>query len=172
MTQSPSNPDQSVPTPVPADQLLRQAKVRVSTVSRESMEFMAGPLPPPSALEEYNRVCPGCAERIIAMAEKEGVHRREMEKEIVGIQKADLNSERMERRRGQLLGFGVCLAAILGGVYLASTSPGIAGQIGGSLLGTSGLTSLILAFITGRSTPSRSKQAADQERKSAATKPE
>ena len=168
MTQSPSSPDQPAPTPVPSDQPLRQAKVRVSTVSRESMEIMTGPLPPPSALEEYNRVCPGCAERIIAMAEKEGDHRRKMEQEIVGIQKADLNLERMERRRGQLLGFGVCLAAILGGVYLASTSPGIAGQIGGSLLGTSGLTSLILAFITGRSTPSRSKQATDQERKSAA----
>jgi uncharacterized membrane protein len=104
------------------------------------------------------------------MAEKEGDHRRRMEQEIVGIQKADLNLERMERKRGQLLGFGVCLAAILGGVYLASTSPGVAGQIGGSVLGTSGLTSLILAFMTGRSASSRFKQAADQELKSGLVK--
>ena len=31
----------------------------------------SGPLPPPKILEDYDRVCPGAADRIIKMAEKE-----------------------------------------------------------------------------------------------------
>ena len=40
-----------------------------TNVSMVSQEF-SGPLPPPAVLDDYNRVVPSAAERIIAMAEK------------------------------------------------------------------------------------------------------
>src|SRR2546430_16686828 len=39
----------------------------------------SGPLPPPAALDEFNRIVPGAAERIFAQFEAEGAHRRELE---------------------------------------------------------------------------------------------
>ena len=40
----------------------------------------SGPLPPAEAFEHYERVCPGAADRIIAMAEQQASHRQELEK--------------------------------------------------------------------------------------------
>ena len=42
-------------------------------------EFNSGPLPVPSLLEEYDRIVPGGAERIFALAEEQTRHRLEME---------------------------------------------------------------------------------------------
>jgi uncharacterized membrane protein len=39
----------------------------------------SGPLPPPAALDEFNRIVPGGAERIFAQFEAEGTHRRQLE---------------------------------------------------------------------------------------------
>ena len=118
-------------------------------VAGSAVEF-SGPIPPPSVLQKYNDVCPGCAERILTMAEKEADHRRRMEEEVIAIQRDDMGMGRRERRQGQWLGFLLCLVALVGGVYAITQSPGIAGQIGGSILGASGLTSLVIALRTGR----------------------
>ncbi len=40
----------------------------------------SGPLPPAEAFERYERVCPGAADRIIAMAEQQASHRQELER--------------------------------------------------------------------------------------------
>lgn len=42
-----------------------------------------GPLPPAEAFEKYEAVCPGAANRIIRMAEKQAEHRQEIEKLVV-----------------------------------------------------------------------------------------
>jgi uncharacterized membrane protein len=42
-----------------------------------------GPLPPPSMLAEYEQTLPGCAERIVAMVEAEGNHRRDCELQVI-----------------------------------------------------------------------------------------
>ena len=39
----------------------------------------SGPLPPAEAFEHYEKVCPGAADRIIAMAERQARHRQELE---------------------------------------------------------------------------------------------
>lgn len=39
----------------------------------------SGPLPPPALYQEFEKVLPGSAERILAMAEKEQSHRHEWE---------------------------------------------------------------------------------------------
>lgn len=70
-----------------------------------------GPLPPPDMLEHYNNVVPGAAERILAMAEKNGDHRRALETYVI----------RAEHRRsmtGTLVGGVVALAIIICGTIV------------------------------------------------------
>ena len=43
----------------------------------------SGPLPPPEIMKAYNDILPGGAERILAMAENQAQHRRELEKIVV-----------------------------------------------------------------------------------------
>lgn len=58
-------------------------------------EQFSGPLPPPDVLERYNQIAPDAANRIIAMAEQETGHRRNMEQIIV-------SNEYREARMGQV----------------------------------------------------------------------
>lgn len=43
------------------------------------------PIPPPEAMAKYEELQPGFADRILAMAEKEGDHRREAESKIIRL---------------------------------------------------------------------------------------
>ena len=52
----------------------------VNVISQISQSF-SGPLPPPQVLASYDQILPGCAERIIKMAEEQGLHRRAIETE-------------------------------------------------------------------------------------------
>jgi uncharacterized membrane protein len=99
------------------------------------MEF-AGPLPPPAMLEQYNRVFPGCAERIIKMAEDQGRHRQ-------GLEQAVVQSKIANERRGQVFAFVIGLTGILGAVYLVAIGRSLAGF--GVFVGSLG--SLIGVFI-------------------------
>lgn len=64
------------PQPVPS---------RSSSIVKTSVQQFSGPLPPPEVLREFDQIIPGAAERILSMAEQEGVHRRELEKRIVRV---------------------------------------------------------------------------------------
>jgi uncharacterized membrane protein len=66
-----------------------------------------GPLPPPAALEQFERVIPGGAERILRMAEQEQAHR-------IGQENKGLTAEIDDSRRGQWLGGIVAFSAITG----------------------------------------------------------
>ena len=54
-----------------------------SRTSTLEIQQFAGPLPPPQVLQEYNRVIPGAAERLLVMAEEPAKHRRELERRVV-----------------------------------------------------------------------------------------
>jgi uncharacterized membrane protein len=43
-------------------------------------EVFSGPLPPPTLLDQYNKIVPGSAKTIIEMAEGQSKHRQELEK--------------------------------------------------------------------------------------------
>lgn len=62
---------------------LRDRKSMVVREERSVSHFHQGPLPPPYQLEEYDRVIPGSAERIISMAERQQQHRIEIEKAVI-----------------------------------------------------------------------------------------
>jgi uncharacterized membrane protein len=93
------------------------------------MRQWSGPLPQPEALERYNQIVPGAAERIIQMAETQHKHRLEIETNVV-------NSNIAAQKRGTILGFIVAMTAILGGVFLV--------YIGKE---ASGLASIVTALV-------------------------
>lgn len=84
-----------------------QARVQI----RQQFE---GPLPPPVALEGYERILPGAAERIMQMAERSLIHQQE-------ISKAALAAETRESRTGQWFAFIVALSALTTGAFAIFT---------------------------------------------------
>lgn len=102
-----------------------------------------GPLPAPETLREYDRICPGAADRIIKLAESEAAHRRDLEKSYMKLQAEDLKANRRQLRRGQYAGLAVALVGIAGGVWAMTHGA----QISGSILSGSTLVALVGAFL-------------------------
>lgn len=113
-----------------------------------------GPIPPPSLMREYEAIKPGLAERIVLMAEQEAEHRRAMERKVLDAQIDDARKYRRAELVGQACGLTIGIAAIVAAAYA-----GIHGaQITGSLIGTTGVTGLVTAFIVGRQMMMKQKQ--------------
>ena len=53
-----------------------------NSITAVRQEF-SGPLPPPNVLQEYDRIVPGAAERILVMAEQQSANRRELERCVI-----------------------------------------------------------------------------------------
>lgn len=109
-----------------------------STNLRQVSISRSAPLPHPSELEGYERILPGAAERILAMAESQSTHRQ-------GLEKKALSTE----SRNSLLGI---IAALVIGVVALS----IAGfciytghDTAGATLGGTTLGSLVGTFVYG-----------------------
>jgi uncharacterized membrane protein len=104
-----------------------------------------GPLPPPAALEQFERIIPGSAERILRMAEKEQDHR--VAQETDGLA-ADIEDTRRGQWFGGLVAFsaivGAVLNSVLGGPWQASVA----------LVGVP-ILSAVHAFIRGRESSSK-----------------
>jgi uncharacterized membrane protein len=102
-------------------------------------DHYSGPLPPPQMLEQYNKVVPNGAERIMAMAEKQLDHRHELESVVV-------NGRAGSERLGTHYAFILAILFGIGAVYLL--------KIGHSIAGVSVLIGEIVAlagvFIAGR----------------------
>lgn len=99
----------------------------------------SGPLPPPQHFEAYEKVCPGSASRILEIAENQQRHRTEIEKALV-------NANIKETKRGQWFGFAIAFTAIIGGFWLISIDKdamGIATVIGA-------IATLVGTYIYGR----------------------
>ena len=63
----------------------------------QTFEF-SGPLPPPQILQGYNQAFAGCAERIVAMTERQSAHRQAIERSVI-----DANCQ--AQTRGQYFAF-------------------------------------------------------------------
>lgn len=137
----PSEPRQSSEEP-PSPELGRAAaSPREISARREELlafrgELFVGPLPHPDLLAGYEDACPGAAERILVMAEKQGDHRRKLEEKIV-------DGRIIALKRGQVLAFTLALFVSGIGGYLLAQGQSLTGF--GSLL--LGLTSLISSTI-------------------------
>jgi uncharacterized membrane protein len=100
-------------------------------------------LPPPAVLAQYNEIVPGAAERILAMAEGQAQHRQQLEKSVI---ESDIKNSRLGLHYGLLIG----LVAVIGGSVCIVSGY----EVGGSIVGGTGLTGLVGVFVYG----SRQKQ--------------
>jgi len=97
-------------------------------------------------LDKYNQVFPGCAERIVAMAERQAEHRQ-------GLETAHLHGSLTSERIGQVLGFVLGLVAIGGGIWLIATGKDAQG-LTAIITAISGLAGV---FIYGRYSQSKER---------------
>lgn len=100
----------------------------------------SGPIPPPEIIGGYEKIVPGSAERIIAMAERQAAHRQEMERRMISAESRD-----------SLL--GIICAFLLGGICIVAAIiivinvPQSAGAISSAVLGVTGIGSIVTAFV-------------------------
>lgn len=69
--------------------LPEEFRPRVLNLVREvtlHASLFSGPLPPPDALQGYENISPGFANRILVMAEQQSVHRQELERSTIAKQ--------------------------------------------------------------------------------------
>lgn len=70
-----------------------------------------GPLPPPDELAKYNAVIPNGADRIMQMAERQSIHREQIEQQVIA---SNIDRE----KRGSNYAFVLALLIIAGGFAL------------------------------------------------------
>jgi uncharacterized membrane protein len=107
--------------------------------SIQVQQTFTGPLPHPSILEGYDKVLPGAAERIIAMAESDMRHQQKIEQEAIRVTGCQI-------KRGQTYAFWlavIAFACCLGALFMGSET--VAGIIAGTTIG-----GLITAFVVGK----------------------
>lgn len=78
---------------------------------RAFASFWSAPLPRPEVLAKYNAAFPGCAERIVAMAEQQSAHRQKIESEVI-------SGNVYSQKTGLWLGFILALIVISSGAWL------------------------------------------------------
>jgi uncharacterized membrane protein len=113
--------------------ILRQPRIFPATFEVTSASAFAGPLPPPDLLAKYERAHPGLADRIVAMAEAEGEHRRALQQRAIRLSELGLAAA-----------FVIAMTALGGGIYLVHEGSSREGM--GSIL--LAISSLVLVFLT------------------------
>lgn len=114
----------------------REVRLAYEQILRASF---SGPIPPPKILKGYEDVFPGCAERIVAMAENQSRHR-------MGLEKSRIDTANRTEQCGQIFAFVIALAAITGGIYLISIGKDASGLT--AIISSVGL--LVGAFVYGK----------------------
>jgi uncharacterized membrane protein len=114
--------------------------IQIASHSTNISSTFSGPLPPPNILEQYNKIVPGAAERIIAQAECQTEHRIKLESKII-------DSEISRSSHGLIAGTIVALACIIGGCLLVYADHDWAG----ATIATASVVGLVGVFIYGTS---------------------
>jgi uncharacterized membrane protein len=111
-----------------------------STAIYRQVQFQ-GPLPPPEILGQYERLHPGFAERLLAMAEREQANRQAIEKATNQANIILATNFDAQRKTGQYMAFFFGLVLIGASIYLALNGHDVvAGVLGGTtLIGALGL---------------------------------
>ncbi|MCS6811316.1 MAG: DUF2335 domain-containing protein [Tepidimonas sp.] len=77
-----------------------------------SVAHWAGPLPPPATLEQFERIVPGAAQRLLAMAETEQKHRHAIESGQLALQQEGVRLAARDSKLGILASFLGLLASL------------------------------------------------------------
>lgn len=132
-------------SPVGSDTSIRSS--RSKTRAEFASYHWSAPLPPPDVLAKYNEAFPGCAERILVMAEQQSAHRQQIEARVI-------NGNIYSQKVGLWLGFVLAFIVIFSGawlVYEGRIAWG-AGFIGVPLIG------LVSIFVFGKRDQNRELQ--------------
>ena len=97
------------------------------------------PLPSPDAVQRYEQVLPGAADRIMKLLEGQAEHRMDMETALV---EGALRTERL----GQVFGLSIVIVVFAVSAWLINGGHGISGTV----LGVTDLVALIAVFLRGR----------------------
>lgn len=125
-------------------QSIAQSKQQTIQLTKE--QRWTGPLPSPDDLRKFDQLIPGSAERIIALAEGEALHRRELEKKVLDSEITDRSTVRGYFSRGQLMGFMLAVLFLIATVWII-----LAGySISGTIIGSTTLVSLVVIFVLAR----------------------
>lgn len=100
----------------------------------------SGPIPPPNIIAGYENVVPGAADRIITMAETQAKHRQALET-------IEVKAEARDSLLGIFFAFILGIGSIAACIIVVMTVPESAGAIAGSLLGVTGIGSIVTAFL-------------------------
>jgi uncharacterized membrane protein len=114
----------------------------VSHVIQQQTYLHQGPLPPPDSFAGYERVLPGAAERIMALAERE--HHARIENINLSVR-----SQVHVVRMGQWLAFLLAMVSVVAAIVFFAVSKPLAGA---AFLGMPAVL-LIRSFLPSRSTP-------------------
>jgi uncharacterized membrane protein len=112
-----------------------------------SVSSYSGPMPPPALLDEYERICPGAAQRILAIFEEQARHRMSLESRVVS-----------GGTGRSWAGLGVAALLSLGGLAVAAfavhmNQPWVAGTVATAVFGAD-----LWAFLAGTSSTSQERQ--------------
>ncbi len=128
-----------VPPDAPADS---EKPYHLVAITREH----SGPLPPAEYFREINEVIPGGAERVLAMAERQGAHRQVMERTDLDAAINHDKGELSRSNRGLAAGFVTALSFLGAAVYLIHGGHDTAGTVIGSV----DIVGLVSVFVIGR----------------------
>ena len=93
-----------------------------AVVNSLHQEYFSGPLPHPTILNEYEKICPGLADRIVAMAEKDQKHN-------IDIRQKSLEYQGRDSLLGSLFAFSTIFIALASGTFLIYTGNEVSGFV-------------------------------------------
>lgn len=143
-----TRPGDGPTTPVPVDptkEIIKKLQPALRPDKRGEAERViaavvqklhVGPLPAPEDFAHYEHICPGAAERIIAMAENNQSHRQTMERD-------HLDLEYRLQSRGQWL----AIAALVAMLLLVGFTFYIGQPIAASILGAGTIVAVVGMFL-------------------------
>ncbi|WP_419604388.1 DUF2335 domain-containing protein [Thiolapillus sp.] len=131
-----------------------QKAQEVVTTTTTQVDHFQGPIPAPATLDQYEKILPGAAERIISMAEKEQTHRQHCEKSALEQEIQNHKARNREVARGQWFGLFIGVCAIGCGAWLAS----IGQPWSGGFIGTGGVIGLVAVFVFSHRTKADKKK--------------
>src|SRR5579871_3853888 len=99
----------------------RKDQNSIPSIFEKSTDY-SGILPDPTILARYNKIVPGSAERIIAMAERQARHRQTLEISVI-------RSNMVNEKSGILFAFIITMIAMIWGAFLLFIGKDMVGTI-------------------------------------------
>jgi uncharacterized membrane protein len=113
----------------------------------KSSTLWAGPLPSPEIMKEYLDISAELVPKIIEMAEREQLHRHNMDKRVLDAEIRDGKNNRNIEKRGQICALAIGTIAITSGALVAIFGNQLVGIFVGGPISLSGVGALVYAFL-------------------------